>query len=186
MKKMMLTLAAVFCCAMSLIMFTACGSDDGDDSNNTVRKYDVTPVAAMMECSFEVSDDMLSVLDMTIEYYDNDGKLQTEKLTQKNWAKTVKAKLPASLGARLKAQMKDGVDVNSIGAVKFLRRYSYKGYPVNAAGEMVSNVQSGGSNSTVTLKGEDLHSVLSEEGGVVVAFLYNFAENGKAAAGSWK
>ena len=188
MKKKFMTLAAVLCCAMSLTMFTACGSDDDNDkdSNNTVQEYDATPVAAVLECSFEVSDDMLSVLDMAVEYYDNDGKLQTEKLTQKKWSKTVKAKLPASLGACLKAQLKDGVDVNTIDAIKLLRGYSCKGYSVTATGDMASNFKGNSNRSSITLKGEDLLSVLSEEGGVLISYLYDFADNGKVVDGSWK
>ena len=31
MKKILMTLAAVLCCAMTATVFTACGSDDDDD-----------------------------------------------------------------------------------------------------------------------------------------------------------
>ena len=183
MKKTMMTLAAVFCCAMSSTMFTACGSDD--DDNNKVLVDDVTPVAAVMVYGFEVSDDMLAVLDMTVEYYDNNGKLQTEKITQKEWTKTVKAKLPVSLGACLKAQMKDGVDVNTIEKMKFLRGYECKAYSETATGS-ISGIEGCGSCSTITLDGIALSSLLSQENGVITSFLYDFSDKGQIVDGTWK
>ena len=46
MKKMMMTLAAVLCCAMTMTVFTACGSDD-DDSKNPAE--DTTPKQVAMK-----------------------------------------------------------------------------------------------------------------------------------------
>ncbi len=183
MKMKMMTLAAVFCCAMGLTMFTACGSDDDDDK---VQVDSNTPVAAVMEYGFEVSDDMLTVLDMTVEYYDNDGKLQKENLTQKKWVKTVKAKLPVSLGACLKAQLKDGVDVNTIEAIKVSRGYKCTAYSMTATSNIAGNVESSSNNATLTVNGEKLTSLLSDKNGILISYLYDFADNGKVVAGSWK
>ncbi len=183
MKMKMMTLAAVFCCAMGLTMFTACGSDDDDDK---VQVDSNTPVAAVMEYGFEVSDDMLTVLDMTVEYYDNDGKLQKENLTQKKWVKTVKAKLPVSLGACLKAQLKDGVDVNTIEAIKVSRGYKCTAYSMTATSNIAGNVESSSNNVTLTVNGEKLTSLLSDKNGILISYLYDFADNGKVVAGSWK
>ena len=183
MKMKMMMLAAVFCCAMGLTMFTACGSDDDDDK---VQVDSNTPVDAVMEYGFEVSDDMLTVLDMTVEYYDNDGKLQKENLTQKKWVKTVKAKLPVSLGACLKAQLKDGVDVNTIEAIKVSRGYKCTAYSMTATSNIAGNVESSSNNATLTVNGEKLTSLLSDKNGILISYLYDFADNGKVVAGSWK
>ena len=80
MKKIMMTLAAVLCCAMTTAVFTACGSDD-DENNNPVDN--TTSVAAVMDYSLTVGDDMFNYLDLTVEYYDANGKVQTEQMTQK-------------------------------------------------------------------------------------------------------
>ena len=82
MKIKMMTLAAVFCCALSSTLFTACGSDDDDNDNNKVQVDEKKPVAVVKEYKFDVSDDMLAMLDITVEYYDENCKLQTEKLTR--------------------------------------------------------------------------------------------------------
>lgn len=188
MKKTMMTLAAVFCCAMSLTMFTACGSDDDD---NKTQVDDVTPVGAVMEHIFDVSDDMLDVLDMTVEYYDENGNLATEKLTQKQWKKTVKvAKLPVSLGACLKAQLKtgadDGVDDYTGKKLKFSQKYYCKAYSVTATGGVV-DISGDEVGSTLTFDGAKLPELLaSYKDGIIMKYLYDYADNGKVVASSWK
>lgn len=135
----MMTLAALFCCAMSLTMFTACGGDDDDNISNENTQADVeTPVLAVMSGNFELTDEMLAVLDVTAEYYDADGKVQTEKITQKKWSKSVTAKLPARLGIRLKAQLKDDVDANAISVFTSSLYCARSAYAVNAIGKKVT------------------------------------------------
>ena len=137
----MMTLAAVFCCAICSTMFTACGSDDDDDNNNNNKvQVDLKkPAGGQIEYGLYVDEDMLSAFDLTVEYYDENLQLQTEKLTQENWEKTVIVKLPASLEYRLRAKAKDGIDPDS-----FIRScgygFNYMAHIVNAAGEVI-NVQ---------------------------------------------
>ena len=97
MKKIMMTLAAVLCCAMTTTVFTACGSDDDDKSEPASNK----PVAAVMDVALSVGDDMVDKVNLSVEYYDANGKIQTETLTKKDWTKSVQAKVPATFGIRL-------------------------------------------------------------------------------------
>ena len=129
MKKLMMTLAAVLCCAMTTTVFTACGSDDDNSSNPAEDK---TAVAAKMDFEMYVGDDMLNVLDMTLEYYDAAGNLQNEKVTTNNVKKNIKANVPAKIGTRLKIALKDGVDPS-----QFTLDIAYQGdvYAVNASGK---------------------------------------------------
>ena len=177
MKTKMMTLAAVFCCALSSTMFTACGSDDDDNDNNNNNKVQVDekkPVAVVKEYKFDVSDDMLAMLDITVEYYDENCKLQTEKLTQKEWIKKVKvASVPApASGARLKAQVKDGVDVNTIGNKTSSYGYVCRSYLVNASDNEVGNSDAEG----VRLLFDEnvLSSLLDQENGIIMSFPKDF------------
>ena len=180
MKIKMMTLAAVFCCAMSSMMFTACGSDDDDD--NKVQVDDTKAVGAVMTYTFLVSDDMFDVLDMTVEYYDDNGELATEKLTQKEWTKTVKvAKLPVSLGACLKVQIKDGVDENSVGYASYTYRYTNKAYSVTATGKVVDLAEDNKTEAVFSLP-----YLSAQENGIIMSFLYNFSDKGQVVAGSWE
>jgi len=74
MKKTIKTLAAVLCCALA---FTACTKDE---PGNPTPETDLTPVAALMDYSLTMGEDMLNLCDITIEYYDTDGKVKNEAL----------------------------------------------------------------------------------------------------------
>ena len=91
---------------MTTTVFTACGSDDDDNTQNPPA--DPTPAAAVMDYSLTVGDDMLNMPDLTVEYYDANGQVQSEAMTRKTWTKNVKAQLPATLGVRLKSRRAKG------------------------------------------------------------------------------
>ena len=82
-----MTMAAVLCCAMISTVFTSCSKDD-DDKNPVDNNK---PVAAVMDVSLTVGDDMVGKLNLSVEYYDADGKVQTEPLTTNEWKKSIKA-----------------------------------------------------------------------------------------------
>ena len=107
MKKITMMFAAVICCAMTAIVFSSCGDDESPAAT------DRTPVAAAMEYKMELGDQMLALFNMTIEYYDSDGTLKSEPMTQNTWTKKVRAKLPVTLGMRVRGQVKPGVDIDS-------------------------------------------------------------------------
>ena len=171
MKIKMMTLAALFCCAMSSTMFTACGSDDDDDK---VQVDDKKPVAAVVEYKFDVSDDMLAMLDMTVEYYDENCELKTEKLTQNEWVKKFRVtKYPVtSYGTRLKAKIKDGVDANAIENKSSAYGYVCDIYSVNAAGEQVTGSNGGGAR--FLFDNEALSSLSQKENGIMMSFPEEF------------
>ena len=179
----MMTLAAVICCAMTTTVFTACGSDDDD---NTTRPDDTTPVGAVMEYSLTVGDDLVNYLDLTVEYYDADGKVQTESMTQKTWTKKVTAKLPATLGARLKAQLKSGVDVSTQEKVSVAHGYNFMGYAVSATDKVVGDVVSHSTTTSLDMKGEKVSEWLDRHADGLVKFLYVFDSNGQPMSSSWQ
>ena len=133
MRKILMTLAAVLCCAMTTTVFTACGSDDDDKSEPASNK----PVAAVMDVTLSVSDDMVDKANLSVEYYDANGIVQTETLTKKDWTKSVQAKLPATFGIRLMVKAKEGVDYASLEKFTESYTYSYSVYPVNASGTVL-------------------------------------------------
>ena len=184
MKKFLMTFAAVLCCAMTTTLFTACGGDDDDDNKNPAE--DLTPKAAVMDCEITVGDDMLNTFNLTIEYYDANGKVQSEKLTQKSWSKKVKASLPAKVGARLLLQIKDGVDVASAETFTAVYGYSYQAYAVTASDKVVSNIAAGGINTTLPMKGEKVADWVRKHYDGLVQVLYNFSSTGMGLSASWE
>ncbi len=179
-----MTLAAVLCCAMTATGLTACGSDD--DDGNTPKQDDNTPVAATMDYEMKVGDDMLRLLDITIEYYDDSGKVQTEQLTQKTWKKSIKAKLPATLGARLKGRLKQGADLSSRETFTAAYGYSYRGYAVSATDKVVGNVVSSGTDANLSMQADKVSLWLENHSDGLVNFLYEFAASGQPVSSSWK
>ena len=81
MKHFLMTLAAL-CCAS---LFTSCNKNNPDQPVGP----GTTPVAAVMDYSFEVSDDLLNAFDLTVEYYDATGAVKSEAMTSKSWTKTI-------------------------------------------------------------------------------------------------
>ena len=180
-KKFFLA-ALTMMCAMTTTVMTACSSSDDDGGKTSSND----PVAATMDYVLTTSNEMLDILDVTIEYYDENGKVQTEKMTNPEWKKTVRAKLPATLGARMKGQLKDGVDVTTIASFKASYGYSYMGYAVNANNQAVGAVQSNSSSSNLTMKGEKIPEFLNDKKAGIVKFLFTFDTKGNSTSASWQ
>ena len=133
MKKMMMTLAAVFCCAMTMSVFSACGDDESEQKPDK-------PVACCMEYLFSVtSQDLFKNVDFTVEYYDAEGKVQSERMVNELWTDTIKAKLPGKLGARVKMKLKDGANPASIDTFKISYTFRIYTYVLTADGKKKTN-----------------------------------------------
>ena len=68
-KKFFLA-ALTMMCAMTTTVMTACSSSDDDGGKTSSND----PVAATMDYVLTTSNEMLDILDVTIEYYDENGK----------------------------------------------------------------------------------------------------------------
>lgn len=122
MKKMMITMAAVLCCWVTMTVFTACGSDD--DNDNTPKTAEIKGIGA--HYTFSVTEQMSQLCDYTITYYGISGKLETEKATWTvkdglaTWEKTVSnTVIPATFGLKVSAKVKsdavlEGVMVDNL------------------------------------------------------------------------
>ena len=183
MKNFLMTLAAVLCCAMTTTVFTACGSDDDDPKNPA---EDTTPVAAVMEYSLTVGDDMVNMLDLTVEYYDANGKVQTEQMTQKTWTKKVTAMLPATLGVRLKIQVKSSVNPATLEKVTESYTYSYSVYPVTASGKQQEGGKANASSLNLDILGSKFAEWAEDHANGLVKFLFVFDAKGQPTSSSWQ
>lgn len=172
----------VMCALVMTTMLTACGGDDDNDSKgggDTLK-----PVAASLNASLKVGDDMIKYFNLTIDYYDTDGKLQSETMKDTKWEKTIKAGLPATLGVRLKAQLKDGVDPATIDLISISSSLAY-GYQVLDANGGILDVFAYSHAGSYSIKGSDIPEWLSDEGKNIEQILYKFDANGKYTQGSW-
>ena len=175
-------LAALVCCAMTTV-FCSC---DNEEDKLKPEPEDTTPVAAMMDYTMTVGDDLLNYFDVKVEYYSNDGRLQAEMMTQKEWKKSVKAILPVKLGARLTVEPKEGVNFDELEQFTVAYGYSYRGYAVTSNDKVVGKVVSGGTNSTMTMKGDKVSTWQERHADGIVKFLYSFAADGQATSTDWE
>ena len=181
MKKNLMTIAAVLCCAA---LFTSCGKNNPDQPGTP----DTTPVSAVMAYNFTVTDDLFSAFNLTVEYYDAAGTVKTETMTSKEWTKTVKTdKLPATLGARVKIQLKDGFDSSKEGVFTAKHSYHYEYYVVNKSNEKLGSTVSYGLEGGVDMKYEKVPDYAGRYlDKPIMKFLFNFAADGTATSGSWE
>ena len=77
-KQFMMATLIVMCAIAMTTVFTSCSKDDDDNKTTDDNK----PTAAVMDYSLTVGDDMLNMLGLTVEYYDANGKVQSEQKKQ--------------------------------------------------------------------------------------------------------
>ena len=107
MKKNLLSmLAAIFVCGLTVTTMSACSSDD---DNKTEGKTEVT-----MMYIVKVTDDVLKVADVEVNYIDQTGAKKKEKLGTTEWKKTFSTNtLPVTEGVWAKMTPKTNIGTGS-------------------------------------------------------------------------
>ena len=96
-------LAAILFCGFTVTAMSACSSDD--DKTETPQEQ-----AVKMFYVVEVSDDVLKVADVEVNYVDQTGAKQKEVMTSKEWTKALDTKtLPLTEGLWAKITPKSAV-----------------------------------------------------------------------------
>lgn len=92
-KNILLMMAAILTCGLAVTGLSACSSSD-DDKTETPQEQ-----AVKMYYGVEVSDDVLKVANVEVNYVDQTGAKQKEVMTSKEWKKTLDTnKLPLTEG----------------------------------------------------------------------------------------
>ena len=99
-------LAAIFICGLTAVTLSACSSDDDD---KTEGKTEVTMMYAV-----KVTDDVLKVADVEVNYIDQTGAKKKEKLSTTEWKKTFSTNtLPVTEGVWAKMTPKTNIGTGS-------------------------------------------------------------------------
>lgn len=109
-KKMSLRALMLGFMAVLFAGFTSCSSSD-DDENKTVEENNA-PTSGVLSCSFEPSEDELALCNITAEYTDASGKIQTEEITGKWEKKITFTTLPTKVSVTLKHSLKANVELS--------------------------------------------------------------------------
>ena len=172
------------CALVMTTTLTACGGDDDNDSKGGGGDSN-KPVVASMKATLTVGDDLIKYFDLSVDYYDANGKIQSEPVKEAKWEKTIKTSLPATLGVRLKAtQLKDGVDPSAIDLISVKSSIAYD-YQTLDAKDGICEVFASGHGGSYSIKGSDISEWLKEDGQEIQQILYNFDATGKYTLGSW-
>ena len=135
MKKILMMLATVLCCAMTTV-FTACGSDSDDDNTNTPP---VQPkvVAYQVDYSLEFPKDievttgegtaicgnMYSLCEkVEVGYIDENGQEQKEVINTEKWTKTVTYKKSIEPTIKLYIVKPTNLDIESLPYTNYTNR----------------------------------------------------------------
>ena len=112
MKKVLMTLAAVLCCAMTTTVFTACSTD----SNNDEGANDKTPKYVMIQFYMDNTADMVRYCDIEVTFEDEQGNKQSAKLESGNFDAnyvcyaTANGELPTTVKFSRKVTLKQSID----------------------------------------------------------------------------
>ena len=103
-KNFLMMLAAIMFCGFTVTVLSACSSDN-DDKTETPQEQTVK-----MFYVVEVSDDVLKVADVEVNYVDQTGAKLKEVMTSKEWIKALDTKtLPLTGGIWAKITPKSAV-----------------------------------------------------------------------------
>lgn len=103
-KNILLMMAAILTCGLTVTAISACSSDN-DDKTETPQEPEVQLFYVV-----EVSDDVLKVADVEVNYVDQTGAKQKEVMTSKKWIKALDTKtLPLTEGLWARITPKSGV-----------------------------------------------------------------------------
>ena len=175
----------VFSCGIMLLavctmLMVGCKKDEPETQQQQQQEETQTTakpaVASVFYYTFSVTDSMRLVADFTISYYDQDGKLQTEKLEANNWEKTIKAGLPAKLGVHVDAALKADFDASKYTKVYRKKSYTASAYCLDEDGKKVGKVGSHTLNTGNYIPAEKMSKYFNDE--FFLKSLYKYEADG--------
>ena len=170
MKKVILTLAGVLCCAA---LFTSCKKDSSGSGSQTVG----APAYVVMNVSIPCTDDMLNNTDMSISYEAGNEK-NTETVTGSSWSKEFKVKLPATISISRAVTLRDDKTIPAEESFSYTKGYtvSWKFQDENGKDVKTGGVASIG--NTTSGKGAKVQEMI-EQGRMNLSINYSFDKDGK-------
>ncbi|MDO4197197.1 MAG: hypothetical protein Q4D33_13745 [Prevotellaceae bacterium] len=182
MKKYLMTLAAVLCCALTISVFTSCGGDDDESTNQPQNPAgDNTPKKVMMVFGFYATQDMMDNCDILVTC-GNETEAMTLTNTTKvgkfyKWEKTVAAnELPANFTFSRKVTLKHNIDAMPIFEYT-PSGYSYSSSLYNAEGKSIAVGGSHSNMSTIQVDGVNMTSIINN-GKLDNTITVSFDQNG--------
>lgn len=176
-----MTLAAVLCCAMTSTVFTACGSDD--DDNTPTPAEDTTPKQVAMDFYFFTTEDMLNYCNVEVTYDDGTGT-KTATLTKDIVDDKLRYRvhfesdhLPATFTVGRMVTLKQSIDELQSFSY-FTNGYTYVAALYNAAGKKLSDIPQYIANDPQSYPGANVTNLINA-GRLNHTYTYTFDTNGE-------
>ena len=126
MKKVLMTLAAVLCCAMTTTVLTACSTDSSNDDGAN----DMTPKYVMIQFDMDNTADMVRYCDIEVTFEDEQGN-DTNYIAYA----TASGELPTTFKFSRKVTLKQSID--NLESFKYTTRTKAEYGIFNAAGYQI-------------------------------------------------
>ena len=177
---------AALCAIMMTGLMTSC------DKNNQNNPDEPQPqvgkaVAARTASTVILSDDIVELMDITIDYYNNAGELKQMVLTTPELELTTKASLPTKAGMCLRLQIKEGVNLEEIALVDLSNTFGFRCAAVDENDKIVGDEHKLDDFGTTTkLAGSKVQAwVEAFNANHQISFLYEFDAEGNSQSASW-
>ena len=172
MKKIMMMLAAVLCCSAMMYLLSSCNKQPANPPTPEKK------LEAEMTYKFRANSKIRSCFDVTVEYYDADGQVKSEQVTDEgSFEKKVRTTLPCKLGMRVLLQVKEGQDVNTMRSLGAAYTYKVTGYVVDDDDYVVSDVAEVEDNVSLVVAEGKVAEWYEENKNGLVSILYAFKED---------
>ena len=185
-KQLFRAALAAFCVLVMTSLMTGC-KEKNDPVVEEPQTENRTPVAAFMDYAYSTTDEMIKVFDITVEYYDSEGNVQTETLTTATWAKSAKsASLPAKFGMNVKIAFKENIDVDNLPLMALEYECSYKSSALDAQNVAVGKQVADAFHGKAEFAGKKIAVWVDSYAKHPVQFLHQFDAKGVATSIAWE
>jgi hypothetical protein len=168
MKKVILTLAAVLCCAS---LFTSCKKDSGSQSGGTG-----TAAYVVMSVKIPCTANMLEYTNMSISYEAGNEK-NTETVTGSSWSKEFKVKLPGTIKIDRTVTLRDDRTIPADDSFTYTKGYNLSWKFVDENGKDVRAGGISGIDGSSSGKGSKVKELI-EQGKLNISLNYPFDKDG--------
>jgi len=169
MKKVILTLAAVLCCAS---LFTSCKKDSGSQSGGTG-----TPAYVVMSVKIPCTANMLEYTNMSISYEAGNEK-NTETITGSSWSMEFKVKLPGTIKIDRNVTLRNDRTIPADDSFTYTKGYNLSWKFVDENGKEVKAGGIAGIEGSTSGKGSRVQEMI-EQGKLNISLNYPFDKDGK-------
>lgn len=184
-SKMLWLLGAIMTFATGCNLFN--NNPDKPTTPTEPATDDKTPVGAYMTYTFGTNDDLLNMFNITIEYYDEDGKVQTVKLKETAWSKRVDTKsLPAKLGFRILFTINGNYSISPTKVETISYYLSYITGATNAEGKAIDKGLDDSYHVDMDCASGKLEKWLQNYSSHPSHYVFKYDEKGVAKSSNWE